>query len=121
MPLIIPTKLSAGHDAVQVWKWASFDTADTAEPVAAPGFRDKSMSVVNDIGAGIVEIHGSLMPPGETPVFGQLKDPQGVALALTDADGSIEDIETILQNVFSIKPVASGTFTNPVDVYLLLS
>jgi len=99
---------------IVAYEWFNMTEADTAVSVSAPFKSDKTVQVSDDFGAsGDVRIEGSLDP--DRVIFNDLHDPQGNVIAFTSAD-----IETILENVTSLRPrIAAGTSVS-VDVRVLM-
>lgn len=115
MATIAPTPIFNERNDITAVKWASMTEADTAVPLRNVAPRtDATVMVVGDFGTGgDIRMEGTLDPDEGT--FVDLHDPQGNVIAFTAAD-----IETILENVPTIRPsVEAGTGVD-VDVYLML-
>lgn len=92
---------------VVAYKWVALADGDVADHVELPFRPDKSVQVDGNFGTGgDVRVEGSLDPGANK--WGQLTDPQGNAVSFLT--GNDEDVVTILQNTFFVRPiVAAGT------------
>lgn len=96
-------------------KWGGIAQGDTAAAIPIPSLADKTIQVVGTFGGGSISIQGALESDLATAVFTELTNPQGDALSYSAAG-----IDTVLQNVYWIKPVLTGgDGTTDIDVYLL--
>lgn len=91
------------HDVIG-FEWLSVTESDTCDHVEVPQKKDKTIQASGDFGSGgNIAVEGTLDPAAGN--FVELDDPQGVNIAIAGAG-----IETILQNVFFIRPaIAAGT------------
>jgi len=77
---------------------------ETGNPISIPYSHEVTVQLRTYAGVGDIVIQGSLEPSGGSGVFGPLDDPAGVALALNTAG----QVETVLQNVYQLRPVAAA-------------
>ena len=111
-----------GMVGVVIYTWANMLLTDVGLAVTAPHFPDKCVQVEGTFGAaGAVTIQGSLYTT--TPTWSTLNDANGNALAIATAGPSgVSHIETILENVYQIRPnVLTGDGTTSLTVKLLCS
>ncbi len=115
MAQVKATKVLLNRNDVIVYEWVGLTEADTATPVQVPHRADKTVQVSGNFGAsGDIAVEGTLDP--DAAVWSELNDPQGNNIALLAAG-----VETILENVVSIRPaVAAGTGVT-VTVRILMS
>ncbi len=118
MAQVVATKVHNNRNDVIAYEWVGLTESDTAEHVGVPQRADKTVQVSGNFGSGgDVQVQGSIDPAAA--VWGQLSDPQGNAISFLAANSG--DAETILQNVFFIRPtVAAGTGVS-VTVRILMS
>jgi len=100
----------------QVVQWANLDYQDTGAPFIAPNYSEKSVQVKGTFSTGgECTIQGSNDP--STPTYATLADPQGNALTISAAG-----IETILENVYQIRPnITGGDGSTDLTVVMLVS
>lgn len=117
MATIPTTAASAGIDGqfrgVVSAAWAAMQNGDDGKPVNFAAFRDKSFQVEGTFGAGgTVAIEGS----NDGVNYRTLHDPQGVALAITQAK-----IVTVLEATLLVRPrVTGGDGTTSLNVTAIL-
>ena len=106
MALISADPIYDTRNDVIGFEWLVVTDADTCAHVEMPHKSDKTIQVSGDFGTGgNIAAEGTLDPAPGGANFVELDDPQGTNIAIL-ADG----VETILQNVFFIRPnVAAGT------------
>lgn len=84
---------------VKLFQW-TLASGETGDEIIIPRFSDVTVQAIN-VAGGAITIQGALRETGTD--FAGLSDPQGNAISFT-ADG----IETVLENVFRLRPVAAG-------------
>ena len=100
----------------QVIAWENMDYQDTGAPFIAPHFSDKSIQLTGTLSTGgECTIQGSNFV--STPTWATLADPQGTALTMTALG-----LETILENIYQIRPnITGGDGSTDLTVTLLIS
>ena len=102
MATVDPVKIFPNRNDVFAFEWTLTEN-DVATAVEAPWRSDKTAQISGDFGGGDINIEGSIDP--DQAVFSKLTDPQGNTIAPSAAA-----IETIMENVFFIRPgVPSGS------------
>jgi hypothetical protein len=101
---------------VLVYKWTGLTEADTATPVIAPRHSEKSVQVNGTFGAGgTIIFEGTLETAAAPAAYQQLHDPSQNNLSYTSAG-----LDTVLENVYQIRPRVSAGTGVAVDVRLML-
>lgn len=110
-------KVKTPHDGSGfLYRWPNMAEGDVGQPLVAPHFNDKTVRAGGAFGGGAVILEGSLIPDSEADAdFDQLKDPHDNPISF-----SLADCETVLQNVYLLRPKVVGGSTVDVDVYLLM-
>ena len=101
---------------VRVYKWTSLSESDTATPVKAAHYADKTVQVNGNFGAGgTVVLEGSLEPAEAPAAYQQLHDPSQNNISFT-----VAGVDAVLENVWAIRPRVSAGTGVEVDVRLLV-
>ncbi len=117
MALKKPVKVKTLQDGHELWKYAGFTEADTADPIVRPGLSDVTVYCLMNSGATPrIDIVGTLELTPTT--YAQLHDNGAAIIQFAQAAG-VAEAAVVIENVTAIRPqFGLGTFN--ADVYFLL-
>ena len=102
---------------MKLFRWAAMAEGDVGQAVPAGEFNDKTFRVAGTFAGGAAVIaEGSLIPEAtDVGDYDQLVDPQGNPISFT-----LKGIETVLENVYLLRPRVVGGSGVDVTVHLLV-